>query len=94
MFFHVECTVIVAAYLFIFWIIACHLGPKLFKKPSQKSNRHIIVNAISHCCLAGTVNTAVKDKVLDVSGKNVHLITVLLCISDNFNFLSLFKSGK
>ncbi|RUS88243.1 hypothetical protein EGW08_004009, partial [Elysia chlorotica] len=28
-------------------------GPKLYVKPSAKSNRHIIVNAISHCCLAG-----------------------------------------
>ena len=43
------------------------LGPKLFVKPSSKSNRHIIANAISHCCLAGTVNTDVKNKVLDVS---------------------------
>ncbi|CAH1776107.1 unnamed protein product [Owenia fusiformis] len=40
-------------------------GPKLFKKPSMKSNRHIIMNAISYCCLAGTVNNDVKNKVLD-----------------------------
>lgn len=41
-------------------------GPKLYVKPSQKSNRHIIVNAISHVCLAGTVNTDIKNKVLEV----------------------------
>ena len=43
------------------------LGTKLFVKPSQKSNRSIIHNAISHCCLAGSVNQEIKNKVLDVS---------------------------
>ena len=42
-------------------------GPKLFVKPSSKSNRHIIVNALSYCCLAGIVNTDLKNKVLEVS---------------------------
>ena len=40
-------------------------------KPSAKSNRHIIINAISHCCLAGSVNTELKNKVLEVSLKPV-----------------------
>jgi len=39
---------------------------KLFVQPSFKSNRGIIINAISHCVLAGTVNTDVKNKVLEV----------------------------
>lgn len=47
------------------------LGPKLFVKPSSKSNRHIIINAISHCCLAGSVNTDLKNKVLEVSNQMV-----------------------
>ncbi|XP_055871153.1 uncharacterized protein LOC106051513 isoform X1 [Biomphalaria glabrata] len=42
-----------------------YAGPKLFVKPSAKSNRHIIINALSHCCLAGSVNTEMKNKVLD-----------------------------
>ncbi|KAK7489164.1 hypothetical protein BaRGS_00019542, partial [Batillaria attramentaria] len=42
-----------------------YTGPKLFVKPSAKSNRHIIINAISHCCLAGCVNTDMKNKVLE-----------------------------
>ncbi|ESO99190.1 hypothetical protein LOTGIDRAFT_142046, partial [Lottia gigantea] len=41
------------------------LGPKLFVKPSSKSNRNLITNAISHCCLAGIVNNDVKNKVLE-----------------------------
>ncbi|KAK6167851.1 hypothetical protein SNE40_021785 [Patella caerulea] len=40
-------------------------GPKLFVKPSQKSNRNLICNAISHCCLAGIVNNDVKNRVLE-----------------------------
>ncbi|XP_005113257.2 calmodulin-regulated spectrin-associated protein 1 [Aplysia californica] len=44
-------------------------GPKLYVKPSAKSNRHIIVNAISHCCLAGCVNTDMKNKVLEEMSK-------------------------
>lgn len=45
-----------------------YTGPKLYVKPSskQKSNRTIIINAVSHCCLAGVVNTGIKNKVLEV----------------------------
>lgn len=45
-----------------------YTGPKLYVKPSekQKSNRTIIINAISHCCLAGAVNTEKKNEVLEV----------------------------
>ncbi|GLD51610.1 calmodulin-regulated spectrin-associated protein 1-B-like protein [Lates japonicus] len=40
-------------------------GPKLFKEPSSKSNKPIIINAIAHCCLAGKVNEAQKNVVLE-----------------------------
>ncbi|XP_029371273.1 calmodulin-regulated spectrin-associated protein 1a isoform X2 [Echeneis naucrates] len=40
-------------------------GPKLFKEPSSKSNKPIIINAIAHCCLAGKVNEAQKNIVLE-----------------------------
>lgn len=42
-------------------------GPKLFKEPSAKSNKPIIHNAISHCCLAGKVNEPQKNQILEVS---------------------------
>ena len=45
-------------------------GPKLFVKPSTKSNRHIINNAIRHCCLAGIVNNDVKKRVIDEMQKS------------------------
>uniref|UniRef100_A0A8C6YH97 Calmodulin regulated spectrin associated protein 1 n=1 Tax=Naja naja TaxID=35670 RepID=A0A8C6YH97_NAJNA len=40
-------------------------GPKLFKEPSSKSNKSIIHNAISHCCLAGKVNEPHKNCILE-----------------------------
>lgn len=45
------------------------LGPKLFKEPSSKSNKPIIHNAISHCCLAGKVNEPHKNSILEVNIK-------------------------
>ncbi|XP_033726512.1 LOW QUALITY PROTEIN: calmodulin-regulated spectrin-associated protein 1-like [Pecten maximus] len=57
-----------------------YAGPKLFVKPSSKSNRHIIINAISHCCLAGSVNSELKAKVLEEMAK-----------SDAKHFIILFR---
>lgn len=42
-----------------------YTGPKLFVKPTQKSNRGIILNAIN-VVLAGAVNASIKKKVLEV----------------------------
>lgn len=42
-------------------------GPRLFKEPSAKSNKPIIQNAIAHCCLAGKVNEAQKNAILEAS---------------------------
>lgn len=41
-------------------------GPKLFKEPSFKSNKFIIHNALSRCCLAGKVNESQKNKIVEV----------------------------
>lgn len=42
------------------------LGPRLYKEPSAKSNKFIIHNALSHCCLAGKVNEPQKNRILEV----------------------------
>ncbi|XP_031755185.1 calmodulin-regulated spectrin-associated protein 3 isoform X2 [Xenopus tropicalis] len=42
-----------------------YTGPRLYKEPSAKSNKFIIHNALSHCCLAGKVNESQKIKVLE-----------------------------
>lgn len=45
----------------------CLPGPKLYKEPSFKSNKFIIHNAITRCCLAGKVNEPQKNKIVEVS---------------------------
>ncbi|XP_051972499.1 calmodulin-regulated spectrin-associated protein 1-B-like isoform X1 [Xyrauchen texanus] len=45
--------------------MAEYTGPKLFKEPSAKSNKPIIHNALSHCCLAGKVNEPQKNSILE-----------------------------
>lgn len=52
-----------------FVVIAPPAGPKLYKEPSAKSNKHIIQNALAHCCLAGKVNEGQKRRILEVSGR-------------------------
>ncbi|CDQ71958.1 unnamed protein product [Oncorhynchus mykiss] len=41
------------------------IWPKLYKEPSFKSNKFIIHNAISRCCLAGKVNEPQKNKIVE-----------------------------
>ncbi|KAL1023326.1 hypothetical protein UPYG_G00039280 [Umbra pygmaea] len=59
-----------------------YTGPKLYKEPSAKSNKHIIQNALAHCCLAGKVNEGQKNKILEEMEK-----------SEASNFLVLFRDG-
>lgn len=54
-------------------IVFPSLGPKLFKEPSFKSNKFIIHNALSRCCLAGKVNESQKKKIVEVQQRpSVH----------------------
>ncbi|VDN96486.1 unnamed protein product, partial [Rodentolepis nana] len=57
--------------------------PKLFVKPKSKSNRQVIVNAISHCCLAGTVNEPAKKLALQE-----------LAAVDGSHFIVLFRDNR
>ncbi|XP_077471762.1 calmodulin-regulated spectrin-associated protein 2 isoform X2 [Stigmatopora argus] len=59
-----------------------YTGPKLYKEPSAKSNKHIIQNALAHCCLAGKVNEGQKNKIIDEIEK-----------SDANSFLVLFRDA-
>uniref|UniRef100_A0A8C3WNM9 Calmodulin regulated spectrin associated protein 1 n=1 Tax=Catagonus wagneri TaxID=51154 RepID=A0A8C3WNM9_9CETA len=56
--------------------VAEYTGPKLFKEPSSKSNKPIIHNAISHCCLAGKVNEPHKNSILEASMRFYHQVFV------------------
>ncbi|KAJ8270298.1 hypothetical protein GJAV_G00112680 [Gymnothorax javanicus] len=59
-----------------------YTGPKLYKEPSAKSNKHIIQNALAHCCLAGKVNEGQKNRILEEIDK-----------SEANNFLILFRDA-
>ncbi|XP_059196774.1 calmodulin-regulated spectrin-associated protein 2a isoform X2 [Centropristis striata] len=59
-----------------------YTGPKLYREPSAKSNKHIIQNALAHCCLAGKVNEGQKNKILEEMEK-----------SEANNFLVLFRDA-
>lgn len=66
-------------------------GPKLYKEPSAKSNKHIIQNALAHCCLAGKVNEGQKNKILDVCFVFLYLyFNLLYHLSSAYSF---FASG-
>ncbi|XP_051988389.1 calmodulin-regulated spectrin-associated protein 3-like isoform X2 [Xyrauchen texanus] len=47
-----------------------YTGPKLYKEPNFKSNKFIIHNAISRCCLAGKVNEPQKNKIVEEMAKS------------------------
>ncbi|XP_063952874.1 calmodulin-regulated spectrin-associated protein 2-like isoform X5 [Lytechinus pictus] len=66
------------------------LSPKLFVKPTSKSNRHIIINAISHCILAGVVNEKTKDKVLQEIAKSDQKHFMILFRDHSLQFRSLY----
>ncbi|XP_030582619.1 calmodulin-regulated spectrin-associated protein 2a isoform X6 [Archocentrus centrarchus] len=59
-----------------------YTGPRLYKEPSAKSNKHIVQNALAHCCLAGKVNEGQKNKILEEMEK-----------SEANNFLVLFRDA-
>ena len=40
-------------------------GPRLFKQPTAKSNRTIILNAVEYCVFPGVVNQTAKRRVLE-----------------------------
>ncbi|XP_038641001.1 calmodulin-regulated spectrin-associated protein 2 isoform X1 [Scyliorhinus canicula] len=60
-----------------------YTGPKLYKEPSAKSNKYIIQNAITRCCLAGRVNEPQKNKILEEVEK-----------SKSNHYLILFRDGS
>lgn len=69
---------------FLCTLLGSHSGPKLYKEPSAKSNKHIIQNALAHCCLAGKVNEGQKNKILEVTAwgfSYIVLYTVEVTIS-------------
>lgn len=58
------------------------IGPRLYKQPTTKSNRGIMLNAVEYCVFPGTVNKEAKRRVLDEIAK-----------SESKHFLILFRDA-
>ncbi|XP_060882945.1 calmodulin-regulated spectrin-associated protein 3 isoform X3 [Labrus mixtus] len=63
-----------------------YTGPKLYKEPSFKSNKFIIHNAITRCCLAGKVNEPQKNKIVEEMEKSAanHFLILFRDVSCQF----------
>ncbi|KAK8401562.1 hypothetical protein O3P69_001012 [Scylla paramamosain] len=59
-----------------------HGGPRLFKQPTAKSNRTIILNAVEYCVFPGMVNQTAKHRVLEEIAR-----------SESKHFLILFRDA-
>ncbi|KAM6167954.1 calmodulin-regulated spectrin-associated protein 3 isoform 4-T4 [Erethizon dorsatum] len=72
-----------------------YTGPRLYKEPSAKSNKFIIHNALSHCCLAGKVNEPQKNRVLEEIEKSKANHFLILFRDSSCQFRALYTlSGE
>uniref|UniRef100_A0A096M016 Calmodulin regulated spectrin associated protein family member 3 n=1 Tax=Poecilia formosa TaxID=48698 RepID=A0A096M016_POEFO len=67
-----------------------YTGPKLFKEPSFKSNKFIIHNALSRCCLAGKVNESQKNKIVEEMEKSSANHFLILFRDSNCQFRGVY----
>ncbi|XP_068177878.1 calmodulin-regulated spectrin-associated protein 3 [Antennarius striatus] len=67
-----------------------YTGPKLFKEPSFKSNKFIIHNALSRCCLAGKVNETQKNKIVEEMEKSPANHFLILFRDSNCQFRGVY----
>ncbi|XP_046864969.1 uncharacterized protein LOC124459555 isoform X3 [Xenia sp. Carnegie-2017] len=65
-------------------------GVQSYVKPSGKTNRKLIINAISHVCLPGTVNKDTKEKCLQAMTES-SAQHFLILFKDGLKFRSLFS---
>lgn len=70
-----------------------YTGPRLYKEPSAKSNKHIIHNALAHCCLAGRANEQQKNRVLEEVEKSSAQHFLILFRDGGCQFRALYTRG-
>ncbi|CAJ1053881.1 calmodulin-regulated spectrin-associated protein 3-like isoform X3 [Xyrichtys novacula] len=71
-----------------------YTGPKLFKEPSFKSNKFIIHNALSRCCLAGKVNETQKTKIVEEMEKSPANHFLILFRDSNCQFRGVYTMNS
>ncbi|PIK61174.1 putative patronin isoform X5 [Apostichopus japonicus] len=67
-----------------------YTGPKLYVKPTGRSNKNLICNAISHCVLAGVPNSPQRDKVLEEVNKSDHKHFMILFRDQGLQFRAVY----
>uniref|UniRef100_A0AAV2KEU9 Calmodulin regulated spectrin-associated protein family, member 3 n=1 Tax=Knipowitschia caucasica TaxID=637954 RepID=A0AAV2KEU9_KNICA len=67
-----------------------YTGPKLYKEPSFKSNKFIIHNAITRCCLAGKVNEPQKNKIVEEMEKSAANHFLILFRDSSCQFRAIY----
>ncbi|XP_047427132.1 calmodulin-regulated spectrin-associated protein 3 isoform X2 [Mugil cephalus] len=67
-----------------------YTGPKLYKEPSFKSNKFIIHNAITRCCLAGKVNEPQKNKIVEEMEKSTANHFLILFRDSSCQFRAIY----
>uniref|UniRef100_A0A3P8SMV9 Calmodulin regulated spectrin-associated protein 1b n=1 Tax=Amphiprion percula TaxID=161767 RepID=A0A3P8SMV9_AMPPE len=90
---YTDCVFFVLLYSLCLGIFSARC-PKLFKEPSAKSNKPIIHNAISHCCLAGKVNEPQKNQILEELEKCESNHLMILFRDGGCQFRALYSISK
>ncbi|KAJ8264170.1 hypothetical protein GJAV_G00146000 [Gymnothorax javanicus] len=70
-----------------------YTGPKLYKEPSFKSNKFIIHNALSRCCLAGKVNEQQRGKIVEEMEKCSANHFLILFRDSSCQFRAVYTMG-
>lgn len=76
--FQIEILYLITFIILIFIFVTT--GPRLYKQPTTKSNRGIMLNAVEYCVFPGVVNKDAKQKVLEEIAR-----------SESKHFLILFR---
>ncbi|XP_072115524.1 uncharacterized protein [Mobula birostris] len=66
-------------------------GLRLYKEPSSKSNRLILHNALTHCCLAGRVNEVQRTQVIQELASCEHAQCLILFRDQHCQFRALYS---
>ncbi|XP_072890951.1 uncharacterized protein [Hemitrygon akajei] len=66
-------------------------GLRLYKEPSSKSNRLILHNALTHCCLAGRVNEVQRTLVIQELASCEHAQCLILFRDQHCQFRALYS---
>ncbi|KAG8233031.1 hypothetical protein J437_LFUL012171 [Ladona fulva] len=68
-----------------------YTGPRLYKQPTTKSNRGIILNAVEYCVFPGVVNREAKRRVLEEIDRSLSKHFLILFRDSGCQFRALYS---